>query len=73
MDADEPPAVEASQFPGLFRSSAGRTIARCSEFEYGRIAFEMKRIGHPIGQNDITIAARAFALEWFTFGLRTRR
>lgn len=33
-----------------------------AEFEYGRIAFEMKRIGRPIGQNDITIAAIAFTL-----------
>lgn len=33
-----------------------------AEFEYGRIAFELKTIGRPIGQNDITIAAIAFAL-----------
>ncbi len=33
-----------------------------AEFEYGRIAFELKSIGRPIGQNDITIAAIAFAL-----------
>lgn len=33
-----------------------------AEFEYGRIAFELKAIGRPIGQNDITIAAIAFAL-----------
>ena len=31
-----------------------------AEFEYGRIAFELKTIGYPIGQNDITIAARRF-------------
>jgi tRNA(fMet)-specific endonuclease VapC len=33
-----------------------------AEFEYGRIAFELKAIGRPIGQNDITIAAIAFSL-----------
>lgn len=33
-----------------------------AEFEYGRIAFELKATGRPIGQNDITIAAIAFAL-----------
>lgn len=31
-------------------------------FEYGRIAFTLKTIGRPIGQNDITIAAIALAL-----------
>lgn len=31
-------------------------------FESGRIAFELKTIGRPIGQNDITIAAIAFTL-----------
>jgi tRNA(fMet)-specific endonuclease VapC len=33
-----------------------------AEFEYGRIAFELKTMGRPIGQNDITIAAIAFSL-----------
>lgn len=33
-----------------------------AEFEYGRIAFELKTIGRPIGRNDITIAAIAFTL-----------
>jgi len=33
-----------------------------AEFEYGRIAFHLKTIGRPIGQNDITIAAIAFTL-----------
>jgi len=33
-----------------------------SEFEWGRIAFERKTIGRPIGQNDITNAAIAFTL-----------
>lgn len=33
-----------------------------ASFEYGRIAFELKTIGRPIGQNDITIAAIAFSL-----------
>lgn len=32
-----------------------------AEFEYGRIAFELKTLGRPIGQNDITIAAIAFS------------
>ncbi len=31
-------------------------------FEYGRLAFELKRIGRPMGQNDITIAAVALSL-----------
>lgn len=31
-------------------------------FEYGRIAFELKKIGRPMGQNDIMIAAVAIAL-----------
>lgn len=31
-------------------------------FEYGRIVFELKRIGRIIGQNDITIAAIALLL-----------
>src|SRR5271156_2782676 len=31
-------------------------------FEYGRLAFELKTIGRPIGQNDIMIAAIALSL-----------
>ncbi|OWK43286.1 hypothetical protein FRUB_02885 [Fimbriiglobus ruber] len=31
-------------------------------FEYGRIAFELKTIGRPMGQNDIMIAAIALSL-----------
>jgi tRNA(fMet)-specific endonuclease VapC len=31
-------------------------------FEYGRIAFELKKMGRPIGQNDIMIAAIARSL-----------
>jgi tRNA(fMet)-specific endonuclease VapC len=31
-------------------------------FEYGRIAFELKKLGRPIGPNDIWIAAIALAL-----------
>ena len=31
-------------------------------FEYGRIAFELKNIGRPMGQNDIMIAAIALSL-----------
>lgn len=33
-----------------------------AEYEYGRIAFVLKTMGRPIGQNDITIAAIAFSL-----------
>ena len=33
-----------------------------SAFEYGRIAFELKKLGRPIGQNDIWIAAIARTL-----------
>lgn len=33
-----------------------------AEFEYGRLAHEMKIIGRPIGQNDLTIAAIALSL-----------
>ncbi len=33
-----------------------------AEFEYGRVAFEMKTLGRPIGQNDLTIAAIALSL-----------
>lgn len=32
-------------------------------FEYGRIAFELKKIGRPMGQNDIMIAAIAITLD----------
>ena len=32
-------------------------------FEYGRIAFQLKKLGRPIGQNDIWIAAIALTLE----------
>ena len=31
-------------------------------FEYGRLAFELKTLGRPMGQNDITIAAIALSL-----------
>jgi tRNA(fMet)-specific endonuclease VapC len=31
-------------------------------FEYGRLAFELKKLGRPIGQNDIWIAAIALTL-----------
>jgi tRNA(fMet)-specific endonuclease VapC len=31
-------------------------------FEYGRIAFQLKKLGRPIGQNDIWIAAIALTL-----------
>jgi tRNA(fMet)-specific endonuclease VapC len=33
-----------------------------AQFEYGRIAFEMKTLGRVIGQNDLTIAAIALTL-----------
>jgi tRNA(fMet)-specific endonuclease VapC len=36
------------------------TEAAC--FEYGRIAAELRRLGRPIGQNDMMIAAIAFSL-----------
>lgn len=32
------------------------------EFEYGRLAFELKRVGRALGQNDITVAAIARTL-----------
>ena len=31
-------------------------------FEYGRIAVALRRLGHPMGQNDIMIAAIALTL-----------
>jgi tRNA(fMet)-specific endonuclease VapC len=31
-------------------------------FEYGRIAFELRKIGRPVGQNDMMIAAIALSL-----------
>jgi hypothetical protein len=31
-------------------------------FAYGRLAFELKKIGRPVGQNDIRIAATALTL-----------
>jgi tRNA(fMet)-specific endonuclease VapC len=31
-------------------------------FEYGRIAFQLKKLGRPIGQNDVWIAAIALTL-----------
>jgi tRNA(fMet)-specific endonuclease VapC len=37
-------------------------VETAAAFEYGRIAFELKRIGRPIGQNDIAIAAVALSL-----------
>ena len=37
-------------------------LADIAEFKSGRIAFELKIIGRPIGHNDITIAASAFSL-----------
>lgn len=33
-----------------------------AEFEYGRIAYELKTLGRPIGQYDITIAAIALTI-----------
>ena len=33
-----------------------------SAFEYGRLAFELKTTGRPMGQNDILIAAIAIAI-----------
>jgi len=37
-------------------------VDTAAAFEYGRIAFELKSIGRPMGQNDITIAAIALAM-----------
>lgn len=37
-------------------------VDTAAAFEYRRIAFTLKTIGRPIGQNDITIAAIALAL-----------
>jgi tRNA(fMet)-specific endonuclease VapC len=37
-------------------------VDTAAAFEYGRIAFELKTIGRPMGQNDIMIAAVALAL-----------
>ena len=37
-------------------------VDTAAAFEYGRIAFELKNIGRPMGQNDIMIAAVAMAL-----------
>ena len=37
-------------------------VDAAAAFEYGRIAFELKTIGRPMGQNDIMIAAIALAL-----------
>jgi tRNA(fMet)-specific endonuclease VapC len=37
-------------------------VDTAAAFEYGRIAFELKTIGQPRGQNEIMIAAIALAL-----------
>ncbi len=37
-------------------------VDAAAAFEYGRIAFLLKRIGRPIGRNDILIAAVAMSL-----------
>ena len=37
-------------------------VDTAAAFEYGRLAFELKAIGRPIGQNDIMIAAIALSL-----------
>src|ERR1700722_13899964 len=37
-------------------------VDTAAAFEYGRIAFELKTIGRPMGQNDIMIAAIARSL-----------
>ena len=37
-------------------------VDNAAAFEYGRIAFELKNIGRPMGQNDIMIAAVAMPL-----------
>jgi tRNA(fMet)-specific endonuclease VapC len=37
-------------------------VTEATAFEYGRIAAELRRIGRPIGQNDMMIAAIALTL-----------
>jgi tRNA(fMet)-specific endonuclease VapC len=37
-------------------------VDTAAAFEYGRIAFELKKMGRPMGQNDIMIAAIALSL-----------
>jgi len=37
-------------------------VDTAAAFEYGRIAFELKTLGRPMGQNDIMIAAIALAI-----------
>ena len=37
-------------------------VTEAAVFEYGRIAAELRRIGRPIGQNDMMIAAIALTL-----------
>jgi tRNA(fMet)-specific endonuclease VapC len=37
-------------------------VDTAAAFEYGRLAFELKTIGRPIGQNDMMIAAIALSL-----------
>lgn len=37
-------------------------VDTAAAFEYGRLAFELKTIGRPMGQNDIMIAAIALSL-----------
>jgi tRNA(fMet)-specific endonuclease VapC len=37
-------------------------ITEAAAFEYGRIAAELRRLGRPIGQNDMMIAAVALSL-----------
>jgi len=37
-------------------------VTEAAAFEYGRIAAELRRLGRPIGQNDMMIAAIALTL-----------
>jgi tRNA(fMet)-specific endonuclease VapC len=37
-------------------------VDAAAAFEYGRLAFELKTVGRPMGQNDIMIAAIALSL-----------
>jgi tRNA(fMet)-specific endonuclease VapC len=39
-----------------------RLVDTAAAFEYGRLAFELKTIGRPIGQNDVMIAAIALSM-----------
>lgn len=47
---------------GVYERARSEPGTEEAAFEYGRIAAELRRIGRPIGQNDIMIAAIALTL-----------